>query len=669
MNFLENPSFPYILLCAFRMKMRGNKFKGETVVIMEMIATLMVFPFLAALLIACAKPGKLRDGLIFCSSIVIVATVLLLCINVLQGGKTQSYLMETQMLDRIFLIAELGLMGLVFYYGIRYKRYYILLLSAAGTLPVVWMEFAGRGAESGDHIAVDYLTLIMCLVVGVVGSLICVYAIGYIKDYHKHHTEYKDRSSFFLSMLFVFMGAMFGLIFSSNLTWIYFFWEVTTLCSFLLIGYTRTEEAVNNSFRALWMNLLGGLGFACAILYSSMALHIANLQDLVAAAANNKAVIIPVTLLAFAAMTKSAQMPFSRWLLGAMVAPTPTSALLHSATMVKAGVYLLIRLSPALYGNLAGVMVTSIGGFTFFAASLLAISQSDGKKVLAYSTISNLGLIAACAGVGLHQAVWAAILLLVFHAVSKSLLFVSVGAVENITGSRNIEDMHGLIVRLPKLAFVMIVGICGMFLAPFGMLISKWAALKAFVDSKSVWLVLFLIFGSASTLFYWGKWLGKLVAVIHRSAQLKDTVRKSEKGSIYTLTFLVIALCISFPVFSNIFVEPFLSQTFHDTIGAIISSSDLNVMLLMLCMIVILPVTVRLLTFGKANKRVISYMAGVNEGDDRTFVDSFGHEKSMYLANWYMDDYFGEKKLLKPSLVLASAIMTILMIIVIGGAI
>ncbi|MCY1714647.1 NADH-quinone oxidoreductase subunit L [Caproiciproducens galactitolivorans] len=636
---------------------------------MEMIATLMVFPFLAALLIACAKPGKLRDGLIFCSSIVIVATVLLLCINVLQGGKTQSYLMETQMLDRIFLIAELGLMGLVFYYGIRYKRYYILLLSAAGTLPVVWMEFAGRGAQGGDHIVVDYLTLIMCLVVGVVGSLICVYAIGYIKDYHKHHTEYKDRSSFFLSMLFVFMGAMFGLIFSSNLTWIYFFWEVTTFCSFLLIGYTQTEEAINNSFRALWMNLLGGLGFACAILYSSMALHIANLQDLVAAAANNKAVIIPVTLLAFAAMTKSAQMPFSRWLLGAMVAPTPTSALLHSATMVKAGVYLLIRLSPALYGNLAGVMVTSIGGFTFFAASLLAISQSDGKKVLAYSTISNLGLIAACAGVGLHQAVWAAILLLVFHAVSKSLLFVSVGAVENITGSRNIEDMHGLIVRLPKLAFVMIVGICGMFLAPFGMLISKWAALKAFVDSKSVWLVLFLIFGSASTLFYWGKWLGKLVAVIHRSAQLKDTVRKSEKGSIYTLTFLVIALCISFPVFSNIFVEPFLSQTFHDTIGAIISSSDLNVMLLMLCMIVILPVTVRLLTFGKANKRVISYMAGVNEGDDRTFVDSFGHEKSMYLANWYMDDYFGEKKLLKPSLVLASAIMTILMIIVIGGAI
>ncbi|XOQ47802.1 MAG: Na(+)/H(+) antiporter subunit A [Eubacteriales bacterium] len=642
---------------------------GEMVVIMEMIATLMVFPFLAALLIALVKPGKLRDGLIYCSSIVIVATVLLLCVSSLQSGGTQSYLLETQMIDRFFMVVELGLMGLVFYYGIRFKRWYVLLLSAAGTLPVVWLEIAGLSAEGGEHIVVDHLTLIMCLVVGIVGALICVYAVGYIKDYHKRHTQCKERSSFFLSMLFVFMGAMFGLIFSSNLTWIYFFWEITTLCSFLLIGYTQTEEAINNSFRALWMNLLGGIGFSLAILYSSIALHIANLQDLVAMAADNWAVIIPVTLLSFAALTKSAQMPFSRWLLGAMVAPTPTSALLHSATMVKAGVYLLIRLAPALHGNLVGVMVTCIGGFTFFAASLLAISQSDGKKVLAYSTISNLGLITACAGVGLQEAVWAATLLLVFHAVSKSLLFLSVGAVENSTGSRNIEDMHGLIVRLPKLAFVMIVGICGMFLAPFGMLISKWAALKAFVDSKSVWLVVFLVFGSASTLFYWGKWLGKLVAVIHRSEQLKDTVRKSEKVSLYTLTFLVIALGILFPVFSGVFVEPFLAQMFNATIVALISGSDINAMLLMLCMIVILPVTVNLLTFGKENKMVISYMAGVNRGDDRTFVDSFGQEKSMYLANWYMDEYFGEKKLLKPSLVLASAIMVILMILAIGGAI
>lgn len=136
---------------------------------------------------------------------------------------------------------------------------------------------------------------------------------------------------------------------------------------------------------------------------------------------DDHAVIIPVILLAFAGLTKSAQFPFSKWLLGAMVAPTPSSALLHSATMVKAGVYLLLRLAPVMAGNGAGIMVSLIGGITFFVASVLAITQSDGKSVLAYSTISNLGLITACAGVGVAQTVWAGALLMIFHAVSKSL--------------------------------------------------------------------------------------------------------------------------------------------------------------------------------------------------------------------------------------------------------
>ena len=246
------------------------------------------------------------------------------------------------------------------------------------------MAFVTKSITSHDHgqvihIFVDNLTVIMCLVVGVVGCLICIYAVGYIKDYHRHHTEYQDRSPYFLSLLFVFLGAMFGLVFSANLSWMYFFWEITSICSFLLIGYNRSEIAMKNSFRALWMNLLGGAGFAVAILYGTMVLHIATLQDLLAMGSKTAGMIIPVTMLSFAALTKSAQMPFSRWLLGAMVAPTPTSALLHSATMVKAGVYLLIRISPLLFGNLAGIMVTVIGGFTFFAASLLAISQSDGK--------------------------------------------------------------------------------------------------------------------------------------------------------------------------------------------------------------------------------------------------------------------------------------------------
>ena len=480
--------------------------------------------------------------------------------------------------------------------------------------------------------------------------------------------RFKDRRSFFFSMLFVFLGAMFGLVFSSNLTWIYFFWEITSICSFLLIGYNKSPEAITNSFRALWMNLLGGLGFAIAIVYAAIQLQIADLQTLVQTGTGTTIAIIPVILLAFAGLTKSAQLPFSGWLLGAMVAPTPTSALLHSATMVKAGVYLLIRLSPAFYGNLAGVMVTTIGGFTFLATSMLAISQSDGKKVLAYSTVSNLGLITACAGVGMHEAVWAGVLLMMFHAVSKSLMFQSVGAVENCLGSRNIEDMHGLIVKLPRLAYVMIVGIAGMFLAPFGMLISKWAALKAYVDSGSILLVIFLIFGSATTLFYWTKWLGTLIAVHHHSEAVKDTTKGSEWVSLLVHGLLVITLCLSFPLASSYLIEPFLMDMFHEAVPNLISSGNLYIMAMMLCMIVILPIAVRILTFGKKNKIITSYMGGANTGDDRTFVDSFGKPKQMYLSNWYLTDYFGEKKILVPSLMLSAAGLIILLVVAIGGA-
>ncbi len=636
---------------------------------MPVIAFLICFPFFAAAILSFMKKhGKTRKYFIFTCCILIVAAVLYFVTDALLSGKNATYLTETHAVDTLMLVAEIGIMGLVIYYGVRYKKYYVALLSAAQTGLIVWLELSGGSEIEGMHIVADKLTIIMCLIIGVIGTLICVYAVGYMKDYHAHHTDFKDRRPFFFAMLFVFLGAMFGLVFSSNLTWIYFFWEITSICSFLLIGYNKSQEAINNSFKALWMNLLGGLGFAVAIVYCAKQLHVVELEKLVTMGTGTEIALIPVILLAFAGLTKSAQMPFSGWLLGAMVAPTPTSALLHSATMVKAGVYLLIRLAPALSGNLAGMMVTTVGGFTFFITSLLAISQSDGKKVLAYSTISNLGLITACAGVGLHEAVWAGVLLMMFHAVSKSLMFLSVGAVENSIGSRNIEDMHGLIVKLPELAFIMIVGIAGMFLAPFGMLISKWAALKAFVDSNSVLLVIFVVFGSSSTLFYWTKWLGKLVAMIHNSERLPNTTKGSEWFSLISQAFIMIALCISFPVASLYLVEPFLGDMFHNEVPAIISSGNVNIMLMMLCMIVILPIAVRLLTFGKKKKVVMSYMGGGNAGNDRSFVDSFGDKKGMYLANWYMEDYFGEKKLLMPSLVLAAAAIIILMVIAIGGA-
>ena len=351
-----------------------------------------------------------------------------------------------------------------------------------------------------------------------------------------------------------------------------------------------------------------------------------------------------------------------------MVAPTPSSALLHSATMVKAGVYLLIRLAPALYGNLCGMVVAFIGGFTFITTSMMAIAQNDAKKVLAFSTISNLGLIVACAGIGVEQTVWAAIFLMIFHSVSKSMLFESVGATENSIGSRDIEHMHGLILRLPKLAYIMGIGIAGMYLAPFGMLISKWVALKAFVDSGNVLLVIFIAFGSASTMFYWTKWLGKLIAMHKPNTPDHDATRKDEYFSMGVLGVIMILLCLLFPLLAGFVVNPIVLSLFGAT-QDVLSMSELTTMVIMVCSVLLVPSMMFLITRMAPRDYVPTYMNGVNVGDNSHFIDSMGESKKLYLSNWYLRFEFGRRRLLRPSQIVAASVLIVTFAILLGGAI
>ncbi len=638
---------------------------------MGFIVFLILFPFLTASILAVTKNNRVRKAVVYSCSAVIVCTAAVFALTAFVKGLDAGvrYLGANHyvhIIDTLMLIVEILLMLLIVCLSIKYRKYHAGLLSVAGTVIIAWLEITGRAVSEQNHIYCDKLSVIMCLIIAIVGSLICIYAVGYMVDYHKHHKEFKDRRTFFFPMLFVFLGAMFGLVVSSNLIWIYFFWEITSISSFLLIGYTRTKEAVDNSFCALWMNLLGGLGFAVAIAYCATVLEITTLQQLVYHPVG-LAILLPVSLLAFAALTKSAQLPFSKWLLGAMVAPTPTSALLHSATMVKAGVYLLIRLAPAMCGTIAGTMVSLIGGFTFLVTSMLAITVSDGKKVLAYSTISNLGLITACAGVGTTETVWAGILLILFHAVSKSMMFQAVGAVENATGSRDIEDMHGLIVRLPFLAFVMIIGIAGMFLAPFGMLISKWAALKAFVDAKNILLVLFLAFGSAATMLYWTKWLSKILACKAQTRLRRNTTSMGQWLSLASHAAMMIMLCILLPLISIKLVEPLLAQLYNIEHVSVLAPEDMVIMVVLLLLIFVIPMVSRIIVKRMTFKPNMEYMSGINQGDNRHFTDSFNQPKLMFLSNWYMEDYFGEKKIWKLSVAIAAAIIVACMGLIIGS--
>ena len=643
---------------------------------MEMLVTALIcLPFLWAILPAVIHNSKCRAFFVYLGCGIVIALSVFTAIQwFLAGGLTMDFdLPYREVFDEVILVGDIFLMCLITYLSFKYKKGVISLLAIVQTLLVAALELFGPEVKELPALRFDWLTLVMILIIGVVGSLIGIYAVGYMHGYHiHHHKELTDRRSFFLAMIFVFFGAMFGLVFSQSLIWMYFFWEITSVTSFLLIGYTRTDEAINNSFKALWMNLLGGCGIAAAIAIGILALGTVNLYDLIDYAIGDPTglVLLPIACLAFAALTKSAQFPFSGWLLGAMVAPTPSSALLHSATMVKAGVYLLIRISMAMADNYVGNMVALIGGFTFLAASCLAISVSDGKKVLAYSTISNLGLIVACTGCGYEETIWAAVFLVIFHAVSKSMLFQCVGAIENTTGSRDVEDMQGLISLFPKLAVVLMIGIAGMFLAPFGMLISKWAALKAFIDTSSVYvstlMVLFICFGSATTMFYWTKWMSKILGDSGKEKS-RDLTKKNEYISMFFHAFMMIALILGFPWLSANVLKPMTNEMFGTDVQ-VISYQNIVIMIVLLVGVFVIPFINYLMTKNSKAKEVITYMGGANCGDNFNFVSSTGDPKEMHISNFYMEDIMGEKKLFTPAIMISTFIIIVYMIIVIGGA-
>lgn len=632
-----------------------------------LIIIMICLPFLSALLLSLLKNNVARQIVTYASSIGIIGLAVAFAVKYFTAGSSQLFFFtETKIIDYGMIGVEVFLVALITVLSFKYKQYYAALLSIAQTVLMFWYELGGyEPHQQINKVYVDQLTVIMVLIVAVIGTLITVYACGYMKDYHNHHTEFKDRRKFFFAMLYIFLGAMFGLVLSNSLIWMYFFWEITSVVSFLLIGYTRTPEAIHNCFRALWMNLLGGCGFAAGIVWAGIKFNVTDMQSLILC--DGSVVVVPVILLSFAALTKSAQMPFSKWLLGAMVAPTPSSALLHSATMVKAGVYLLLRLSPVLDSTYAGEMVSLVGGFTFLIMSMLAITVSDGKKVLAYSTISNLGLITACAGVGAKETLWAGMFLLIFHAISKSLLFQTVGAIENATGSRDIETMHGLVRRHPYLAWTLVIGIAGMFLAPFGMLISKWAALKAFIDSGSVILVLFVAFGSATTLFYWMKWIATVLASKNNDVKAKNTTSANQWVSILLHSLFMVVLCFTFPFLSNSLIEPYIKLIYNNA-TSVISSDNLVIMMIMLVGIFVIPSAAWLTAKETRYKKAPRYINGVNAGDQMNYIDSMGEKKRFFLANWYMEDIFGEKKLWNPSIIISIILIVALMVLSIGGA-
>lgn len=625
----------------------------------QLLIFLILFPLIAAFFLFLAKKDMERAWIVKLSALAIGITSVYLLISTYNRGALLMSAIPAEPTGIVMFILEMLIAVFILYLGIVYKKWLVVALILVQSAVMLYFELMyAHSIHVQSNLFVDEFSIIMALIIGIIGSLICVYSLGYMKFFHEHHPEMPDRRPWFFAILFLFLAAMFGLVFSNNILWVYFFWEVTTLCSFLLIGYTKTEEATNNAFSALWMNLLGGVAFAGAIIY--LAIFGNGIMGMTELLASGKIIaLIPAALIGFAGLTKAAQLPFSSWLVGAMVAPTPVSALLHSSTMVKAGVYILVRLAPIFQSTFTGYMIAMVGALTFLIASGIAISQSNAKRVLAYSTIANLGLIVACAGIGTYEAIWAAILLIVFHAISKSLLFLSVGTVEHRIKSREVDDMNGLIVRMPKIAAMMVIGIAGMFLAPFGMLISKWAAIRAFIDVPYGFLfVIILAFGSAMTVFFWAKWMGKIIAVTSDSKNIEGEVDHSEWAALVSLAGLSFITTLVFPLLSTKLLEPFLMLNYGHV--AQLSQDNIIIMILMLLLLVILPLSI--LIPQRKHKHVAPYMGGRTTTHDMRFSGSLGVQKKTVLSNYYLHEYFGETKLRTAGIWICSAIIGIMFI-------
>ena len=588
---------------------------------MTLIAFLIIFPLVIAALLLLVKGDWPRNIIVGISAAVIAVASILLAVQYL-GTSHRLFEFSSAIVDYVGTAISIAIAAVIISFGVKYKNKLATALAIVQVVGSLVYEFGfAHAVHEPAGLYIDSLSVIMALIIGVIGSGICVYAL-----------------------MFLFLSAMFVIVFSNNMVWMFTGWEVTTVCSFLLIGYTRTDEAINNAFRQIIMNLLGGIGFLVALYIATIQMHTISLDKFILEGLMHPEIAaLPVCALAFAGLTKAAQMPFHTWLLGAMVAPTPTSALLHSSTMVKAGVFLLIKLAPLfLVCQVPGTMVILIGGITFMLCSFMAISQTNAKRVLAYSTIANLGLITACAGVGTPEAIWAAILLVIFHAAAKSLLFLCVGTAEHHIGSRDIEDMDLLFERMPRLARFMMLGIMCMFIAPFGMLIAKWATLVSFVETKQVVLIILLAFGSAATFMFWAKWLGKLSGIAGRPQNVEMTVHPSEWISLIVMAAIAIVACIVLPIMSHTMVEPYLVGIYGQ-LGQDISVDNLWISS-------ILAVFVLVVLFGGVNsskkKRVGVYLAGVStDSDTRTYRNSLSGESIATSRNLYLDSIFGEARI------------------------
>ncbi|GAA3011025.1 DUF4040 family protein [Microbacterium aurantiacum] len=378
----------------------------------------------------------------------------------------------------------------------------MLAALGSGSVWVPWMPTLGVGFG----LRLDGLSLLFSLIVLVIGALVLIYSARYLPR--------GPNASFFVLMT-GFAAAMLLLVLADDLVLMFVAWEATTLCSFFLIARSG-KDAREPAIRTLLVTAAGGLSLLAAVVVMWVGTGTTRITDvLVSDAWAQPGFAIPVAvLLAGAVFTKSAQFPFQAWLPDSMVAITPVSAYLHAAAMVKAGIYLALLFSPALAGELvwSSLLITS-GLITAVFGAVTALRQTDLKALLAYSTISQLGLLVAMIGVGTPEALTAAVVHTVAHALFKAALFMLIGVIDHEAGTRDIRELAKLRIRMPITIGALALAAASMAgIPPLLGFVSKESMFAAFVEAPGpVWFPVVLTVVGALTAVFTFAYSGRIV--------------------------------------------------------------------------------------------------------------------------------------------------------------
>jgi len=425
----------------------------------------------------------------------------------------------------------------------------------------------------------DGLAWVFSLMVLGIGLLVLVYA--------KYYMSRRDPVARFFAYMLAFMGSMMGVVLSGNLIQLVVFWELTSLTSFLLIGYWQERNDARRGARmAFTVTTAGGLCLLAGVLVLGHIVGSYELDAVLKAADRIQAhALYPAALIlvALGALTKSAQFPFHFWLPHAMAAPTPVSAYLHSATMVKAGVFLLMRLWPALSGTQEWTwIVAGAGVCTLLLGSFLAIFQHDMKGLLAYSTISHLGLITVLLGIGTPLSVIAAVFHTMNHAIFKASLFMAVGIVDHETGTRDMRILRGLRRAMPFTAALAVVASAAMAGVPLlnGFLSKEmFFAEAALVGGTEDWSMavaatLMGIFSVAYSLRFISVFFGPLAHDMPNGHP--KTIHEPPRWMRFPVECLVV-LCIAVGVVPERTIGPVLAVAAHAVLGPSMPDYDLAI--------------------------------------------------------------------------------------------